>query len=173
MEDTKRCARVDLVGVETIKSDMRRHPLAVWPEINFFFAIAPPSGHFREKRSSVWSFATVDLGGVDKVSERFGQLFFNMGVNGAGNRNKRGVASTGRDGDTSNLLRWSTRWSAPLFGGQHLWAGDPPRGWPEGPSGAHLHITSHRNYIFAHMQKWRFLKRLFLSAQLTGIQKQC
>ena len=73
---------LDLVGVETVGSDLRRHPLAVCPVLKFFFAIAPPRKHFRAKRTSVWSFAAAYLGGVDKVSERFGQLFFNMGVNG-------------------------------------------------------------------------------------------
>ena len=75
MEDTKRCASVDLVGVETIKSDMRRHLVAVLPEINFFFAIAPPSGHFREKRSSQYLFAMVNLGGVGEVSEGLEHFF--------------------------------------------------------------------------------------------------
>ena len=78
-----RCARVDLVGVEPILSDLRRQLVAVWLVLKFFLAIAPPREHFRAKRRAVWSFAMVDLGGVDKVSERFGQLFFNMGVNGA------------------------------------------------------------------------------------------
>ena len=32
----------------------------------------------------------VDLGGVDKVSERLEQLFFNMGVNGAESRQVKG-----------------------------------------------------------------------------------
>ena len=57
--------------------------MAVRPEINFFFAIAPPREHFRAKWMSYGGFAMVDLGGVDKVSERLEQLFFNMGVNGA------------------------------------------------------------------------------------------
>ena len=52
--------------------------MAVRPEIKFFFAIAPPREHFRAKRMCLWSFAMVDLGGVDKVSERLEQLFFNM-----------------------------------------------------------------------------------------------
>ena len=69
---------VDLVGVHTVLSDLRRHLVAVWPVLKFFFAIAPPRKHFRAKRRSVGSFAMVDLGGVDKVSERLEQLFFNM-----------------------------------------------------------------------------------------------
>ena len=50
--------------------------MAVWPEINFFFAIAPPSEHFIENLSPEYSFAMVDLGGVAKISERLEQLFF-------------------------------------------------------------------------------------------------
>ena len=73
---------LDLVGVETVGSDLRRHLVAVWLDFKFFFAIAPPRKHFRAKRRSLYSFAMVDLGGVDKVSERLEQLFFNIGFNG-------------------------------------------------------------------------------------------
>ena len=71
------------MGVGNVISDLRKNKMADKPEINFFFAVAPSSGHFIEKRSPKYLFAMVDLGGVDKVWERFGQLFFNMGVNGA------------------------------------------------------------------------------------------
>ena len=71
------------MGVDTLRSDLRRQLVAVLPVLSFFLAVAPPREHFRAKRSSVGSFAMVDLGGVDKVSERLEQLFFNMGFNGA------------------------------------------------------------------------------------------
>ena len=41
---TKRFGIIKLVGVQYIVMDLTRHLVAVLPEINFFFAIAPPSG---------------------------------------------------------------------------------------------------------------------------------
>ena len=40
----RRFSVIKLVGVQHIVMDLTRHLVAVLPEINFFFAIAPPSG---------------------------------------------------------------------------------------------------------------------------------
>ena len=86
---------VELVGVGDGKTTLRKKLLPLFPVLNFFLAIAPPSEHFREKLSKVSRLADPHLGGVGEVSERFEHFDFNMGVNGDGVRG-RGFWGKGR-----------------------------------------------------------------------------
>ena len=69
---------VDLVGVGHIIFDLRCIFNSNLLEIRFFFAVAPPSERFFEKRRSEYLFAMVDLVGVGKVSERLEHFFFTL-----------------------------------------------------------------------------------------------
>ena len=87
------------MGVDPIILDLTCHLKSTLPEISFFFAVAPPSERFFEKRRSEYLFAMVDLVGVEKVSERLEHFFF-LVFHGSLSQTLGGVASTGRGGDT-------------------------------------------------------------------------
>ena len=96
-----------LVGVGDVITNLRFFFFAFIAETKFFFAITPPSGHFREKRRSVWSFAMVDLGGVGEVSERFEHFFFNMGFNGVTSQGRGFRWKGGTSGKLDRCVQFS------------------------------------------------------------------